>query len=426
MSPETTTRIRTRHWAAAWASALLTGSRVFSALAVNKIIALYLGPGGLAVVGQFQNFTAMVFGITSGNISNAVITTVSGARGDDERRLAISTATILMALGTGCVAVLIGIQADSIAATVLSDASLGTVVRVLSVAMVPLILNVVVLAVLAGTGHSRAFVALNVIFALASIPVCWGLVRHHGLAGALLSAIVVNACALLVTVTWVAWRRPFPLHWTWSGWSPLAAGRLLRLAAMTLSTIMALPAAQYLVRRAVIDQAGLDAAGQWQAALKTGEVLQMGAAAMVSLYFLPRFSGARSELSGLALRSCGLVIAGLAVVGTLLVLGGEFVLTLLFTRDFSAARQLLPLQLIGDVMRGGTVVLQAAFMVRLGGVSYVAVDLVYAVALVGAGFTFVPGLGATGAATAVVVASSCALGTAAVLMRRLGRAESRA
>lgn len=408
--------------AAAWASVLLTGSRVASALVVNKIIAIYLGPAGLAIVGQFQNFTAMAFGLTSGNISNAVISMVSGARHDIDRRRVISTAVILMAIGAGCVAVLIGTQASRLAEFILRDNSLAIVMQVLAVAMVPLVLNLVLLAALAGLGFSRAFVALNVVIALASMPVSWGLVRQYGTTGALLSAVIVNSCAFVMTASWIAWRKPFPLRWIWSGGSRATALRLLHLIAMTLSTILALPTSQYLVRERIMEVAGMEAAGQWQAALKTGEVLLMGAAVMVSLYLLPRFSRAGDELFRMALRACGMVIAGLAAAGALIVLGGEYVLTLLFTREFDAARQLLPFQVLGDVLRAGAVVLQAAFMAKLGSASYITVDLVYAGVLTASGFVLVSGRGAVGAVVAVVVASGCALCTATVLLQRLGNA----
>jgi polysaccharide transporter, PST family len=410
------------HWRAAIASAALTGSRVVSALAVNKIVATYLGPGGLAIVGQFQNFTAVVFGVTSGNISNAVITTIARADGELGRQQAISSAVASMAIGTGLVAVLIAALATPIAARALMDASLAPVLHWLAWLMVPLVTNVVLLAVIAATGNRLAFVSLNMAIALASVPVCWYLVDARGLEGAMISAVVVNGAAAVFTMTWLAIRRPFPLKWIFAGLHAASTWRLLRLAAMTLSTIIAIPAAQYLLRQRVIDVAGLAEAGQWQAALKTGEVLVMGASIVVSLYLLPRFAASSEASAGVALRAAGGLMLALAAVGALIVGGGGVLLSLLFSRDFSVASRLLPLQVLGDVLRSGAMVLQAVFMARSSTASYVAVDLAYAGTLVVAGYWLVVSQGSPGAAIAVSLAGAFSLSAAFILLRRAGEA----
>jgi PST family polysaccharide transporter len=412
------------NWRAAWSSALLTGSRVASALVVNKIIAAYLGPSGLALVGQFQNFTAVVFGLSSGNVSNAVIATVAGAGDEEQRQKAVSTAIAVTALGTGAMALGVAMAARPIAAGALGDGALAPVLHGLALMMVPLILNVVLLAVAAGLGQVRAFVAINVGIAVVSVPVCWLMVVGYGIAGALLAAVVVNAAAVLATGAWLLRARPFPVRWIWAGIDAQSSRRLVGLAAMTLSTIIAVPMAQFLVRQQVVHEFGMVEAGHWQAALKTGEILLMGASVIVSLHFLPRFAHAGAGLKRYVLRAAGRVAVGLAAVGAVVAAAGGLVLPLLFSRDFVVATDLLPLQVAGDVLRGGVIVLQAAFLARARMASYVAVDLVYASVMIGVGMLLVPVRGTHGAVTAVVVASVCSLGAAALLLRRLKSAEA--
>jgi hypothetical protein len=124
------------------------------------------------------------------------------------------------------------------------------------------------------------------------------------------------------------------------------------------------------------------------------------------------------------LLAAGRVVVGLAMAGAVLAAAGGLVLPLLFSRDFVVATDLLPLQVAGDVLRGGVIVLQAAFLARARMASYVAVDLVYASVMIGVGMLWVPVRGTHGAVTAVVAASVCSLCAATLLLRRLSSAEA--
>lgn len=407
-----------RGYSAVWSSALLTGSRVVSALAVNKIIATYLGPGGLALVGQFQNFSAIVFGVTSGNVTNAVIATVSSARDELALQRAISTVVAIMAIATGLMALVVAFGANVFALRVLDNTSFTPVMLWFALLMVPLILNVVLLAVAAGLGRVRAFVTINIGVTILSVPVCLAMVLRYGVSGALLSAVIVNAAALVASGAWLWRARPFPIRWMWSGIDTEAARRLFRLAAMTITTTIAVPAAQFLVRSQVLRDFGAAEAGQWQAALKTGEVLLMATSVMVAIYFIPRFSSAGIALRSSAVRAAVSVTLGLAVLGATAVSCSGLILPLLFSRDFSAAAALLPMQIAGDVLRGGAIVLQSAFMATASAGRYVAVDLIYACTMVAVGLLSVPHLGPHGATLAVLAASACSLCAALLLMQR--------
>ena len=47
-------------------------TKVATALALNKVLAIYVGPAGYAVIGQFQSLLAMVFTFASGGVNTGV------------------------------------------------------------------------------------------------------------------------------------------------------------------------------------------------------------------------------------------------------------------------------------------------------------------------------------------------------------------
>jgi len=58
-------------------SGIVTIARVVSGLILNKVFALFLGPVGLAVVGQFTTFSSMVYGISTAGVANGVTSHVA-------------------------------------------------------------------------------------------------------------------------------------------------------------------------------------------------------------------------------------------------------------------------------------------------------------------------------------------------------------
>lgn len=47
--------------------------KVISAFVINKVIAIYVGPSGLAIVGQLQNFMELIVTFSNGAISNGIV-----------------------------------------------------------------------------------------------------------------------------------------------------------------------------------------------------------------------------------------------------------------------------------------------------------------------------------------------------------------
>lgn len=54
-------------------TSISTVVKLGSGLVINKFISLYIGPSGLAIIGQFQNFSGIVQTFANGGLSNGVV-----------------------------------------------------------------------------------------------------------------------------------------------------------------------------------------------------------------------------------------------------------------------------------------------------------------------------------------------------------------
>ena len=66
-------------------SALSVASRILTSILLNKVVAVYVGPAGYGVIGQFQNFVGIVSTLASGGVNTGVTRYTAEYVGDEDR-----------------------------------------------------------------------------------------------------------------------------------------------------------------------------------------------------------------------------------------------------------------------------------------------------------------------------------------------------
>src|SRR4051812_21653507 len=73
-------------------------ARLLSALALNKLLAVTIGPAGYMVVGQFQNVVSLALNLSGGLLSNGVVQQTARHHQDQERQHQVWSAACGLAL----------------------------------------------------------------------------------------------------------------------------------------------------------------------------------------------------------------------------------------------------------------------------------------------------------------------------------------
>ena len=86
-------------------TSLLNGAavatRLVAGLALNKVLAVYIGPAGFGVIGQFQSLVAMLGALAGGAFGNGVTKLTAERSADPARQLAVwRTAATFGLMGT--------------------------------------------------------------------------------------------------------------------------------------------------------------------------------------------------------------------------------------------------------------------------------------------------------------------------------------
>lgn len=380
--------------------------RIATGLIVNKVLAIFVGPTGYAVVGQFQNFVGIGTAFASSGVNNGVTKYTAEEAGEVARLRPIwSAAFVLSTSIAALIAVLVIAFRERLAMVFLNDASYQHLFVWFGCILPLLVWNGLLLAVLNGLKKLKSYVVVNVGGSLLGLGVTWWMVATGGLRGALL-ALVLNQAVVFVLTLLICRREPwFQLRNFLNGISTSHTRLLLGFVAMALVSSTALPLSQIAIRQFLANEFGWQAAGCWQAVSRISDMYLMLITTAISFYYLPRLAELRN---GVALKrevqkACSAVIPLVSAMALVIYLLREFLIRLLFTEEFAQAEGLFFWQLVGDVMKVGSWMLAYVMLAKAMTMRYIVSEVVFSLSLIGLTMLFTQWMGLRGAVFAFAV-----------------------
>lgn len=328
--------------------------RMLSAVILNKVLAIYVGPAGYALIGQFQNLVAILTTFASGAVNTGVTKGTAEHFDDPERQVRIwQTAGTFVTVGACATGALLAAFHQELAHRFLSNEQLSHVFIWLGVSLVFIGLNGLLLAILNGKKQIFLFVAVNIAGSLIGLMLTGALSIVLGVEGALIALSVNQAIVFLVSVT-LCIRQPwFRISMLFGRLDRVALTELLHFAALALTAAAVKPLVQILIRDHLIQSYGVQNAGYWEALMRISSLYLSLVTVPLSIYYLPRFAEIRSttELKR-EIRTGLIAVAPIALISSLtLYLSRDVLVVTLFTPDFLPMRDLFRWQLAGDVLK---------------------------------------------------------------------------
>ena len=193
-------------------SALSTIIKLASSLVINKVIAVFVGPAGVALIGQFQKFLGIVRTIGNGAINSGVTKYVAEYNETDhhKRNDIISAAFITSIVFSLVIGVIIFWGSAFFSVWILKTAEYDIVFRVLGITLIFTSLNTVLLSIINGVKKIKLFITINILSSLLSLVITSLLTIQYRLYGALLAMVIVQAIIFLVTFPISLKKLSFP------------------------------------------------------------------------------------------------------------------------------------------------------------------------------------------------------------------------
>jgi PST family polysaccharide transporter len=335
-------------------SFIATAVKLLAGLVINKAIALYVGPSGLAVIGQFQNMLQLAMTASQGAINAGVTkyTAEIGADGEELPEL-FSTAFKISVTCSIIVGLLLIVFSSYAATTFLNNSEYRFIILTLGFTIIFYTLNSLLLSIVNGLKEVSIFISINIVQSIYSLIFTTVLIYFFGLKGALI-ALVTNQSIIFLFLLWKLRKHPVIKFKLFKAeFNKVLAGKLGKYALMGITSAVLGPVSHLIIRDHIGESFGWEAAGYWQAIWYISSMYLMVITTALSIYYLPRLSEIinKNELRKELISGYKIILPVVSVLALAMFFLKDFMILILFSDDFQPMRELFLWQLVGDVLK---------------------------------------------------------------------------
>lgn len=335
-------------------SAISTIIKVIAGFVSIKVVAVYVGPSGLALMGQMQNFISMMSSVASAGVNSGVVKYTAEHYEDEQIKQKIWSSALKISLVL-IIPIAIGIifLADFISMQLLNTAEYSSIFIVFAITVIFFVLNGLLTSILNGQKEIKKLTILNIFGSLFGLAVTILLVIQYELYGALIAGIVSQSIVFFITLAFVLKSSWFKLSMFLGSMDKEYRNKLLKYSLMTITYIITSSLSQIYIRHYLGANIGWDEAGYWQAIWRISETYLMLITTTLTIYYLPKLSSIQDkvELRKELLYGYKIIMPIVIVMALGIYIFRDFIISILFSEAFSPMAQLFFYQLIGDVIK---------------------------------------------------------------------------
>jgi PST family polysaccharide transporter len=361
-------------------------AKLLAMLGVNKILAIYLGPAGYASIGFFQNLTQMVTTLASG-ASNIGVTKYTAEHYTEEskQRDIWRTATAISFIASIILSGGVVAFNQQLATIILNDKALGSVFVWFGLLLIFGAFNTLLLAILNGKKQIVSLVAANVLGSVVALAITAVLTIQYKLYGALVAIAVYQSIAFITTILICRRQDWFRVAYFIGPIKTSAVRNLLKYGLMTITTAVCVPISHILVRHAIGESLGWEAAGYWEAMWRLSAAYLMVITSALSVYFLPTLAGLTTAkaLKREIINGYKVIMPAVIILSIAIYIARDLLIKLLFDRNFSDMQQLFGWQMVGDTLKIGSWLLSYLMLSKSMTRLYIGTEVMFTAIFVG-------------------------------------------
>lgn len=350
----------------------LNGISIFIKIAIgfitSKVIAIFVGPSGMALVGNLRNFLTSTEAFATFGLENGVVKYVAEHK-KEEQKLQQTLSTIFISVISLCalLCLILFFFSNYLNVTIFGAAFRYVFVfKALAIALPFYIGNIFLVATINGLGEYRKVIFINIIGSCIGLLVSVLLIWYWHTEGALLSIILTPS--LLFLVSFLSINKEIKLlkivHFKF--YNPSFLKSLSSYSLMALVSAVFGPIVLLAIRKNIILQLGIEQAGFWEAMTRISSYSFLFITSLIGIYFLPKLALAKdNQETKLLFWEYYKGILPLFMTGMVgMYFLREFIVQILFTRAFIPVSKLFFWQLLGDVFKAASFILGYQFYAK--------------------------------------------------------------
>lgn len=345
----------------------------------SKVLAVFIGPSGLALTGNLKNFLTSVESIATLGFQNGIVKYVVDAKNDAVALKKILSTVFLSLLVVSIIlsAFLFGFSHYLTLNVFGSNYNYSIVFKILALILPWYASTTYLIVILNGLGKFKKVIYVNILGNLTGLLFCIGAVYYYKTFGALLSIIVPPALLFFVAFYHVNKEISFfgnisRASFDWQVLKNLSSYSLMALVSSVFGSLVFLA-----IRNNIIEVLGIDSAGYWEAMTRISNYYLMFISTILTVYFFPKlaFSSSKKAVQNVV-KSYYLSVVPIYIFGVIVLFFlRNFFIKLFFTKDFLPVSDLFFWQLLGDTFKVASLILGYQFYAKKLTVAFICTEL---------------------------------------------------
>ncbi|MFI0431007.1 O-antigen translocase [Mariniflexile sp. HMF6888] len=330
-------------------------TRIIAGILTSKAIAIFIGPTGLALIGNLRNFVSSFQTIAILGFYNGAVKYISDFKDDVvELSKTISTIFYVGFTSTILVSFFCYFNAQFINNIIFPDYNdYAFVIKVFAMVLPFYALNMFSFSIMNGFSKYKILIVINIIGQILSVSVALLLIYQNRINGALISVVIAESLIFLITLVGITNRRSLVPLIKVNSISFSFLRKMSAYSLMALFSAIIMPLVAIAIRSYIIENVGYKDAGFWEAMTRISKYYLMLVSSLMALYILPRFSEIddikefRKEVFSFYKTVIPVLAIGLVVIYFL----KPYIVMLIFSEDFKPVEDLFLWQLLGDFIK---------------------------------------------------------------------------
>lgn len=343
-------KIKTEFFIAFGTTSIATILQVCIGIIVNKIIAIKVGPPGMAVLSQFIDFKNLVTNVSVFGSSQGVTKYVSDPNYNTKKLL--STVTSFILILSLLLSVFLFVFSSFVSQWILGSRDYYFVIMFFAVTLVFFALNTTLVASINGFRNYKLLAKVKIINSLVGLLLSGILTWFFFLEGALIAIAINTSIVFFATLFLLGKNKTKFFYLNFKLFSSSLFKKILGFSIMALVGLILKPTVQIYIRDYITVNSSSFNAGLWDSMKKMSEYYTQIITVSLGVYYLPKLSSLKSNfdlkeemVSGI--KKVSLIFSIMAVV----IFGfKDLLIQLLFSGDFMLMRDLFFPQLSGDLL----------------------------------------------------------------------------
>ena len=388
----------------------------------NKVVAVFLGPSGMALLGNFRNLGAMLKSVATLGISTSLVKLVAENK---ENKTALSElyATFLSVfiIISSFLAIGVFFFAEAIGQLLFHSNQWTIPIRIVGLSLPLVLLTTFWLAIYNGLEQFKTIVLVQLVSSVLVFIVTISLIYFHSIDGAIWAIALSELLMVLVTFVFVVKDKrffQFKLRFLIKKDYLIA---IQKFSAMALLTAIIAPLTLLLIRNAITTNYSLVEAGYWEATTKLSSFYMLFFTSGLSLYYMPKLASLSTDEAfkqEVKVYFSSFVTLFLVML-LVLFFSKEWILKWVFTAEFLKLQSVLIWQFLGDFFKILTLAFGYQILVKARLKVYFFLEITFNLSYLLLSFFWIKTQGYEGAIQAYCCASALGFILVLIMFRKL-------